>query len=648
MSPSTSLAARSSLPGAAVALRSTLGAIAYLLSTAAIAQAQTTPLDSSDFTVVLSRIDPSSGSFVPLDSTASAAFFSAARCACPTNVGVSVMLGSDGVAKLVSGDSLDVTVMIGSDCDNVSSTTCTTLGTSLTLDATTTSSGETIASADVFSTIAPGKACTALPSTSSRLWAIVRLNGTRIATQPSINISLGGAGPGPPTAVATQTADSGLLVSWTERADTSTVQGYQVLCSPGPAAPIAAAYDSCAAALTPRGTGPFDALDATLICSSLVTVGTASVRVKGLSNGTAYQVAVLAIGIDGTPSAASAIAEGVPGPTLGFDDIYKESGGTGLGGCAIAGSASARGARDMATASVLLVGAALASRRRRPQRRRRRRRWPAAIAIALTTATAVGLTFARAATARAAFGDGDGASDGAGDGDGAGDDGRSARFLLGGGPARPMASPRTWNLEIGAGPYYPDVDSEFADRGQTVRPFQQIFSSAQRAKLALELDRHLSHRGGTWAVGFGFGYYRAQAASLAADHLTRTGDETSFRFFPLSLRAIYRADLLRERFRSPVVPYAKLGLDCALWSTSDTAKSGATTGQTLGWDAAAGISFDLSFLDPEAARTMDLESGVNQFALFFEVAHDALDGFGSSSVLRLGDTTWIAGLMLEM
>ena len=45
---------------------------------------------------------------------------------------------------------------------------------------------------------------------------------------------------------------------------------------------------------------------------------------------------------------------------------------------------------------------------------------------------------------------------------------------------------------------------------------------------------------------------------------------------------------------------------------------------------------------------MDMETGVNQIAIFFEVAHSALDGFGSSSVLRVGDTTWLGGLMLEM
>jgi len=98
----------------------------------------------------------------------------------------------------------------------------------------------------------------------------------------------------------------------------------------------------------------------------------------------------------------------------------------------------------------------------------------------------------------------------------------------------------------------------------------------------------------------------------------------------------------------PVVPYAKLGLGCALWSASDTGAAAATSGATLGWNAAAGVSLDLSFLDPDSARTLDIETGINQFAIFFEVSRAALDGFGSSSVLRVGDTTWLGGLMLEM
>ena len=73
----------------------------------------------------------------------------------------------------------------------------------------------------------------------------------------------------------------------------------------------------------------------------------------------------------------------------------------------------------------------------------------------------------------------------------------------------------------------------------------------------LELDRQVSHRGGTWAIGFGVSQYRATAAALGADHVSRSGDQTSFRIIPLWLLAVYRADGLRTRFGSPVIPYAK-------------------------------------------------------------------------------------------
>ena len=129
---------------------------------------------------------------------------------------------------------------------------------------------------------------------------------------------------------------------------------------------------------------------------------------------------------------------------------------------------------------------------------------------------------------------------------------------------------------------------------------------------------------------------------------TRTGDETSLQFYPLALLAIYRADFLHERYSSPIVPYAKAGLDCAIWSVSNSGKSTSTRGRTFGWNASAGIALDLSFIDPEGMRTMDGETGVNGISLFGEFTYLGLNGFGSSSALRLGDMTWVAGLMMEM
>jgi hypothetical protein len=210
-----------------------------------------------------------------------------------------------------------------------------------------------------------------------------------------------------------------------------------------------------------------------------------------------------------------------------------------------------------------------------------------------------------------------------------------------------FTSPRTWNLELRFGPYRPDVDAEFADRGDSARPYADLFSPSRHLMMQLEIDRQLSHRGGTWALGVGAGYFRVSAAALSADLQSRAGDETALRLIPLSVSGVYRADGIRQRFGSWVVPYAKLGVDCTLWRATDTSQA-AVAGRTFGWHAAAGLTLDLTSLDPEAGTAMDRESGVNQTALFFEVTRYDLDGFGGSAALHVGDTTWFAGLMLEL
>ena len=88
---------------------------------AAPARADATTLASSDFTLVVSRVD-GSGHFVALNDSQRAAFFTQARCACPTSYGVSLALTSAGAAKLAASDTLQAQVMIGSDCDNVGAT----------------------------------------------------------------------------------------------------------------------------------------------------------------------------------------------------------------------------------------------------------------------------------------------------------------------------------------------------------------------------------------------------------------------------------------------------------------------------------------------------------------------------------------------
>jgi len=576
-------------------LRFTLIGAAMLLAGAARAQdGGTGTLSGSDFAFTL----VAGGNELSADEAR--AYFSRARCACPTNVTAKLTLSEDAAAMLSSTDTITADFRLGSDCDVVDAAGCssTSLG-NTTLSMSDHDKGTGISTATVFSA-AGDPACTA--TTSTELWAIIRLNGSRLGSHPQIQVTLGGDGPAAPTKVATVSAENGLLVTWTPPGDTTTLQGYQVLCSPGPMPAKTAAYDnSCAAAAPPGTGGPFDGLPAALVCSGLIGVGTNSVRVQSLANGTAYQVAVVSVGVDGTPSAPSEPAEGTPAETVGFGDLYKEAGGTATG-CAVAGAGPGRIAVGVSAVVCLLLVCV-----------RRRRRGASLIAALVAGA------FARPAAAEPVD-------------------------LL---APPPPARVARWNVELRFGPYRPDVDSEFADRGDSARPYAQIFSSSRHLMTQLEIDHHFSHRGGTWAGGIGFGYYNVTAAALTADLQKRAGDETGLRLIPLSATLVYRADTLRARLGSPLVPYAKAGLDCTLWRISDTSQAD-INGRTLGWHAAAGVSVDLSPLDPEAAEELRRESGVNQIALFVEGALYRLDGFGSTRALHVGDTTWFAGLMLEL
>jgi len=589
------------------------------LAIGAPVRAQTAPsgtLASTDFTFTLWRVN-TDGTDTALDTDTLATYFTAARCACPGSMLASLTLSSGGLTKLGSS-TLDAQLMLGSDCDNVdTATACTSLGSTLTLSSSKSTTQLSLSSADVFSGGCSGDA------NSTRLWAIVRVDGTRLGSQPSLPLTLRSAGPVTPTAVTAQTADSGLLVSWTTTGDATTLQGHQLFCAPGPTTAATAAFETCAALPAAASDNPFAGYDAAFICSDLVAVGTNSARVKGLQNGTLYQVAVVAIGVDGTPSAPSAVATATPGPTNGFDDLYFKSGGTAGTGCAVAGTTGRSGGALAATALLLC----LVLRRRRDRWSERRRALRAlGLVICLDVFTA--------REAEAAPG---------------GDD-ATAGFLLNSSEAPPPRgpSPRGWNLELRFGPYRPDVDSEFAARGSDARPYAQVFSSARHLLFQIEVDRHISHRHGTWAVGANAGYTHASAAALAQDLTTRTGDETSLTLLPLSLSLVYRADFLREVAGVGLIPYAKAGVDCTFWRIANTARSGTTDGKTLGWHGALGLALDLASFDPDAARVMDRESGVNQTAIFFEVARYALDGFGSGSVLHVGDTTWMGGLMFEL
>ena len=218
-------------------------------------------------------------------------------------------------------------------------------------------------------------------------------------------------------------------------------------------------------------------------------------------------------------------------------------------------------------------------------------------------------------------------------------------------------SPQHFLFEMKFGPYAPQIDSEFDD---AATPFRDLFGDGKALMMSGEFDVELWRRFGTVAIGGSLGYYKNETNALLdtnstdtipSNSTTRSAGVTSITLLPLALLAIYRFDWPTERWNFPLVPFAKLGLNYTLWwvnkgdgSTAEFAGEKATGG-TLGWQFNGGASLLLDVLDPQSAKTLDLELGINHTYLFFEFI--MTKGFGPSNALHVGDTTWNAGIAFE-
>ncbi len=218
-------------------------------------------------------------------------------------------------------------------------------------------------------------------------------------------------------------------------------------------------------------------------------------------------------------------------------------------------------------------------------------------------------------------------------------------------------SAQHWAIELRLGPYYPEIDSEF-DGKKT--PHERYFGRERRLMTQVELDWELFRGFGTAALGVAAGYYREKAhafveAGPGRDADERSSDPTQLSLIPLSLLGIYRFDEAARRWNVPIIPYAKVGLGYTIWTVTNgndaVASAGAAQGRgrggTLGWQAAVGVSILLDILDPGAARALDGETGINHTHLFFEYVRFDGAGLGQKNALKVGDTTWVLGLMFE-
>jgi hypothetical protein len=315
-----------------------------------------------------------------------------------------------------------------------------------------------------------------------------------------------------------------------------------------------------------------------------------------------------------------------PVPTVNFYQAYRDSGGQSPGGyCALAGRDAQFGA--IAFLAGIGLAAVVIFRRRRRTRRALSRGLPFLLLL-----LAAGPAQAQVVT-------------------------HEETDAVSADQPEVYRTPREWAIELRFGPYAPNVDSEFSS-GTGATPYKTMFGGKRHLMSQLELDWQFFQAFGSLAAGVAIGYYSQGANAFIADPTgastgKRSGDSTTLRLVPLAALLVYRWDLAAERWKIPLVPYVKVGLNYTLWRVNDgngnvpEYRGGQGSGGTAGWQACAGMSLVLDFLDPTATRSLDMETGINHSYLFFEWNRVDAAGLGMKDKLHVGDSRWVIGLMFE-
>ena len=215
------------------------------------------------------------------------------------------------------------------------------------------------------------------------------------------------------------------------------------------------------------------------------------------------------------------------------------------------------------------------------------------------------------------------------------------------------SSPQTASIDLRVASYKPGIDNAFV--GHT--PYADVMKDSDFT-FGINIDWRVWHSFGELGVGFGIGRWSHQGTSLLADG-SASNDTTNMTIIPLTLDAVYRFDILAQRYEFPIVPYVRAGFVYGLWWMTDavnnvsayTTPAGKTLkaiGGTGGLEGTFGIRLLLDVFEPGAARSFDIEMGVNHSYIFAEVQKLWLNDFGSSKSIDLSDTVLAFGLAFDL
>jgi hypothetical protein len=214
--------------------------------------------------------------------------------------------------------------------------------------------------------------------------------------------------------------------------------------------------------------------------------------------------------------------------------------------------------------------------------------------------------------------------------------------------ARAVESPRYGSFDLMAGTYLPNIDSEFSLKPGQAGPWEKSMGGARD---------WMFRGGGYWAPYYGWGtvelggqigfYGKTGQGFLLSG--AQSGDSTAFRILPVSAVVTYRLDQLGPNgYVLPIAPYIRLALERYWWWVNDGTGKTTKVGATNGFSAALGACLLLDWLDPDAARTMDNNTGINHTYAFAELRKTNVNDFGSKKSWDLsdrGNQSWSFGLL---
>jgi len=210
-------------------------------------------------------------------------------------------------------------------------------------------------------------------------------------------------------------------------------------------------------------------------------------------------------------------------------------------------------------------------------------------------------------------------------------------------PAR-GADTKPWgSLQLGAGPYSPNIDSEFA----SASPYRDVFGGSPAAMFRLQLSRALWTGSGTLELGFRTGFFSKSGHAVSSIDGSQTADRTSFNVVPTSIVVTYRADQLWDRLGIPLTPYASVAFERYNWWVTKQDKW-TESGATNGYSGTLGMALVLNAVDPSAAREIEHEVGIHATSLYFDVTWAKVNDFGSKKSWDLSENRlfWSTGLLL--